>query len=217
MHTRRLGAFLIGAWLIGSVLVWLTQSQTVMTVDRLLTSPPAQAAGQLETMGSDASRQMLRHVAMQVNRRVGETWEVVQLGLGAALLASSILTPHRSRITIGCAALMMALSATMAFYLTPRMNELGRTLDFVSPAAAPEERAALNNLEVWYKTAEVLKTMLALVVSIRLLFDFYEFRSKLQEEPAARRRRSAVSRKSTLASGAASLEASRRPGTESGN
>lgn len=192
MHTRRFGAFLIGAWLIGSVLMWFVQSQSLMTLERILATPPPQVARELDDMGPDVSRQLLRHQAMQLNRRITETWEIIQLGLGAALLVTSALTPHRSKVTIAGAGLMMILAAVMAFYLTPLISGLGRAVDFLPPTAALRERAALGSHEVWHNTLEILKTMLAMVVAVRLLFDFYEFRDRVMAsagKPKVRRRR----------------------------
>ena len=194
MHTRRFGSFLIGAWLVGSILMWFVQSQSLMTPERILATPPPQLTNELENMGPDVSRQLMRHQAMQLNRRIAETWDVIQLGIGAALLVTSILTPHRSRITIASASIMIVLCATMAFYFTPLINNLGRAVDFLPPTAALRERASLSNLEMWHNVLEVFKMILALVVSVRLLFDFYEFREKMlvSVSPDGKRRRRKV-------------------------
>ena len=53
--------------------------------------------------GLTVMRQILRFQASQHNRHIIETWEVIQLGLGGALLATSVLTAHRSRVIISFA------------------------------------------------------------------------------------------------------------------
>ena len=179
MHNRRFGAFLIGAWLIGTVLVWFATSQSLLNVERTLSTPPQQVQKEFDDMGPDVTRQILRHQAMQLNRRINETWEVIQLGMAGALLAISILTPHRSKTTIVSSILLMMLSAFAAFYITPAMNALGRSFDFLPPTAALRERDAFQRLDVWHRVAHVLSTLIALLITARLLFDFYEFRDKL--------------------------------------
>ena len=198
MHNRRFGAFLIGAWLIGTLMVWFATSQSLMNVDRTLSTPPQQVQKEFDDIGPDVTRQILRHQAMQLNRRITETWEVIQLGMAAALLVTSILTTHRSKTTIVSALLLMILSAFAAFYLTPAMTALGRSFDFLPPTAALRERDAFQRLDVWHRVTHVLSTLIALLITARLLFDFYEFRDKLlpdmdkNKKTRRRRRRSAL-------------------------
>jgi hypothetical protein len=179
MHTRRFGAFLVGAWLLGTVLVWFFNTQTVMTVERFFSNPPTQAIRHVEGTDADVLRPILRHQALHTNRLVTETWEAIQLGICAALLVVSIFTAHRSKVTVACGAVMMIIMACMAFYLTPRVHGIAQALDFLPHDAAPGQRAVLAGLEVWRRTLEVLKTSLGLLISVRLLFDFYEFRQWL--------------------------------------
>jgi hypothetical protein len=180
MHTRRFGAFLVGAWLLGSVLVWFVTSQSLQTVDRTLTSPPPAIQKELlDDLGPELSRQILLYDASQLNRRVTETWEILQLGLAAALLAISFLTSSRSKTIVIAALLMTLTSAVMALYLTPSMNALARSFDFLPQNAALGERAAFQNLQVWHRVLLIVGLLAALVATARLLFDFYEFGAKL--------------------------------------
>ena len=206
MHNRRFGAFLIGAWLIGTVLVWFTTSQSLLNVDRTLSTPPQQVQKEFDDMGPDVTRQILRHQAMQLNRRVTEIWDVIQLGIAAALLAISVLTPHRSKTTIVSAVLLMMLSAFAAFYLTPAMSALGRSFDFLPSTAALRERDAFQRLDVWHRVTDVLSTLIALLITARLLFDFYEFRDKLLPDLDKTRKTRRRRRRSALPSGTAAAE-----------
>jgi hypothetical protein len=199
MHTRRVGAFLIGAWLLGSLLVTFMTSQSYRNVDRFFGSPPPQVAKELDDVGPDVMRQILRFHASEHNRHVTETWEVMQLGIAAALLATSFLTSHRSRIVVICTVLMAIMVLTMYLYVTPVMNTLSRSFDFLPLTAAVQERENFNYYSVWYRVLEVLKTILALMVTGRLLFDRYELQDKLipgsggQSKRVRRKRRSSTS------------------------
>jgi hypothetical protein len=179
MHTRRVGAFLIGAWLLGSLLIAFISSQAYLNVDRFFANPPAQISKELDDVGPEVTRQILRYQAAQHIRHLSETWEVIQLGLGFALLATSSLTAHRSRIVIIGAALMVVIVLIMYFRLTPSMNALARSYDFLPPAAAIQERDAFNYQFVWYRVLEILKAGLGIVITGRLLFDRYEWQEKL--------------------------------------
>ena len=133
----------------------------------------------LDDVGPDVMRQILRFQAAQHNRHVFETWEIVQLGLGGALLATSLLTAHRSRIVLFCSIVMFLMVLVMYFYLTPILNALGRSVDFLPAGAAVQERDSYNFYSVWYRVLDILKALLGIVVTARLLFDRYDWQDKL--------------------------------------
>ena len=179
MHTRRVGAFLIGAWLLGSLLMTFVSSQSLLNVDRFFGSPPASISKELDDVGQDVMRQILRFQAAQHNRHILETWEIIQLGLGGALLATSFLTSHRSRIVLIFTMIMVFMVLIMYFYLTPAMNALARSYDFLPAGAASRERDNFNYYSVWYRVLEILKALLGIAVTARLLFDRYDWQEKL--------------------------------------
>jgi hypothetical protein len=203
MHNRRFGALLIGGWLVGTAIIWFITAQTLLTADRVLTTPPAAVQKGLADMGSGTAASLLRYQATEVNRRLVETWEILQIGMGCALFVTSFLTVHRSKTTLGASILLTALAAAGALYVTPAMNELGRFLDFLPLSAAPQERQTFGQLQLWHKVLDILKLLSALVVSGRLLFDFYEFRDRfgapIRTHGRSRRRRSAQHARNTPA------------------
>ncbi len=192
MHTRRFGAFIIGMWLMGAILMWFSVSQSTMNVERLFSNPPQQVQKEINDMGSDVARQVFRYQASLFTRRVQETWEIIQLGILGALLATSILTAHRSRVVVGATSLMILFVVLQAFYLTPTMNGLARSYDFLPPTAALREREAFSSFQTWHTVLSVLKGILALGIVSRLLFDFYDLGSVVlpwSKAPKRRRRR----------------------------
>ncbi|MBC7924146.1 MAG: hypothetical protein H7039_00665 [Bryobacteraceae bacterium] len=175
MHTRRFGAFIIGMWLMGAVLIWFSTSQSLANVERIFNNPPPQVQKELNDMGSEIARQILRYQAAQYSRRVQETWEVIQLGILGALLATSVLTAHRSWIVVGATTAMILCVSAQLFQITPVMNGLSRAYDFLPAAVAQRERDSFMNYQTWHRVLEVLKLALALLVTGRLMFDFYDF------------------------------------------
>src|SRR3954451_15249540 len=124
MHNRRLGALLIGMWLMGSVLAWFVKSQTLINVDRFLANAPPQIEKSITALGRDSVIAVLRAQALQASRHLQETWDVVQVCLAGALFLTSLLTSNRSRVIIACSAAMLAMVAGIAFYLTPNIDAL---------------------------------------------------------------------------------------------
>jgi hypothetical protein len=179
MHTRRVGAFLMGAWLLGTFLMTFVTWQSLVNVDRILNSPPQQVAKEFSDIGTDVTRQILRFEAENLNRHLTETWQVMQLGIGGALLATSFLTSHRSRFVIAGTAIMMLIVVYMYYSLIPGMIQLARSFDFLPIGAAPNERASYQSFAVWYRVLEILKSMIGVLIAVRLLFDFYDWKGKL--------------------------------------
>jgi hypothetical protein len=201
MHTRRVGAFLIGGWLLGMFLMAFVTSQGLVNVERIMNSPPEAVAKDMDDLGSDVTRQLLRFGALQLSRHLTETWEVMQLGIAGALLATSFLTSHRSRFVIGGTVLMAGIVAYLYFSLSPAMNQVARTYDFLPATAALREREIFRSYSMWYTALSILQGMIGLVIAGRLLFDRYDWKAKLigATPPAVshgkvrRRRRSSAS------------------------
>ncbi|MBC8167291.1 MAG: hypothetical protein H7Y20_15655 [Bryobacteraceae bacterium] len=189
MHTRRFGAFIIGMWIMGTIVVWFARSLNEMNVERMFTNPPVPVQKEIDNMGNDTSRQIFRYQAAQHSRRIQETWEMIQLGIGAALLATSILTTHRSRVVVGSTILMMLMLVIMAFYITPVMHSLARSYDFLPASANIRERESYASSQVRHSVLEILKLALMLLVAARLLFDFYDFGAMLPFSKGQKKRR----------------------------
>lgn len=193
MHTRRAGAFLVGAWLLGGLLVAFVSSQALVNIDRFFHGAPPEVSAQVESLQPELVRQIFRFQAAQLNRHLLETWEAIQLGLGAALLATAFFAPHRSRIMLGGAAVMLLLVAFLYFYLTPTMNTLARGFDFVPAGAAVQERLQYETWRVWHRVLDILKTLTGAIIAGRLLFDRHEWQEGVLPGERSRRRPQSIS------------------------
>lgn len=60
MHSRRLSCFLLGLWLGGSLFMAWLDTGSLRSVDRLLEQPHPAVALQIETLGRDNARPLLR-------------------------------------------------------------------------------------------------------------------------------------------------------------
>jgi hypothetical protein len=74
---------------------------------------------------------------------------------------------------------MIGMVLFMYFYLTPAMNALARSYDFLPPTAALQERENYNQYAVWRRVLEILKALLGIVITGRLLLDRYDWQDKL--------------------------------------
>ena len=185
--------------------MFFVTSQSIATVDRILNNPPQAVTKEFDDIGPEVTRQILRYESLLFNRHVTEAWEVMQLGIGGALLATSFLTTHRSRIVIIGTLLMLAIVLYMYFSLTPTMSQLERSYDFLPAGAGQRERDNYTAFAVWDRVLEVFKSGLGIIITARLLFDRYDWKNKLVGTPAPelssgrirRRRRSSSSVRSS--------------------
>jgi hypothetical protein len=181
MHIRRLAALLLGGWLAVSLAVLLLATQNFRTVDRLLKSPPAEAAQAIQNLGQAQAGALLRHAASEQNRSSSEAWEEVQLIWGGVLLLVMLWGKHRDLRGLLPAVLMLATVAVMHWFLTPEIARLGRVVDFIPTDQPSPDRTRLWNFHVAYSTAEAVKLLLGAVQAGVLLLH--------RKSPSGRRER----------------------------
>jgi hypothetical protein len=166
MHFRRLAALLLGAWLGDSVFMDMVATQNFRSVDRLLAAPPAQVAERIQALGGhDAARVFLRYQVSEQNRWYFQTWERVQVALGAVLFLVLLFGAVPNRVTLLITLLMLAMVLLMHFFLTPEITRLGRAADF-APAA---DRTRFWTFHGMYSAGELIKLGLGIVLAARLL------------------------------------------------
>jgi len=140
------------------------------SVDRVLEDPPAAADDYIKVLGPASTRTLLRHLASEQNRQYFGTWEWVQLGLGAGVLVTVIVGTDGKPLLLGGVALMILIVVAEHFLITPYMNVWGRAIDFLPPEAPSPERFRFSQFHTLYAWLEVAKGVIALGLSVRLLF-----------------------------------------------
>ena len=163
--------------------------QNMSNVDRILGSPPGPVAKDIEDLGTDITRLLMRYQATELNRFLAETWGVAQIGLGAAILSAVLFTAHRSKFLIYATCVMILIAIFQVAYIRPSMNALGRSFDFLPVTAATRERESYQSYATMYTVAEVIKLLIGLLLSGRLLFDRYGWKQKLLPPPPKRLQR----------------------------
>jgi hypothetical protein len=162
MKISYLTCWLLGGWIAGSLFMIMVATQNFRSVDRLLASP-AGAAAQIEKMGRAEARTFLRYQVSEQNRWYFETWEKIQLALGATLLA---LTLRQGRVSLAMAAAMFVLLLAQRFWITPEIVRIGRLIDFAPQAPERQSFWMFHNA---YSTIELAKLAIGFVLSWRLV------------------------------------------------
>jgi hypothetical protein len=162
MTARHFTCWLLGAWMAGSLFMIMVATQNFRSVDRLLAAP-GNAAPIVGQMGSQEARTFLRYQVSEQNRWYFETWEKIQLGFGAVLIAATLGLRKSFAIL---AALMFALLLVERFYITPEIVRLGRLIDFVPSSP---ERDTFWKFHGAYSGVELTKLALGLFLSGRMI------------------------------------------------
>lgn len=164
MRHTRIAAFLLGAWLLGTLFMIFVATQNFETVDRVMKSPPPEAYKMILALGNDSARQLLRYTAGEENRFFFENWELAQLILGV-LLTGLLIFGVESRMLAGFSGAMLILTLFEHFKITPEMAWLGRSFDFLPWTAESLARDQFWKLHGAYSAIEIVKMLLAIVIA----------------------------------------------------
>ena len=164
MRHTRIAAFLLGAWLLGTLFMIFVATQNFETVDRVMKSPPPEAYKMILALGNDSARQLLRYTAGEENRFFFENWELAQLVLGV-LLTGLLIFGVESRMLAGFSGAMLILTLFEHFKITPEMAWLGRSFDFLPWTAESLSRDQFWKLHGVYSAIEIVKMLLAVVIA----------------------------------------------------
>jgi hypothetical protein len=149
-------SFLLGGWLLGTILVAFIAAENFWIIDRLLaTSVHPVFHRDVGMLPAGEARAMLRYLASEQNRFYFTYWGWAEAVLGIALLGMAARSGS-GRLLLGFG-LMLALVAVTQLYLTPRIVELGRALDFVPREPPPPGLNTFGRLHAAYSAVDLLK------------------------------------------------------------
>jgi hypothetical protein len=166
---RRLSALLLGAWLGASIFADVAVTQNFQTVDRFLSAPvDAATSVDLNAIGRDRERAILRRNAAEENNWIFTNWERAEFFLGLTLLMLFLFGERPQKLLLAGSILLIALVAVEHFLLTPRIVELGRIVDRL-PSSDPRYKTfwMLHGL---YSGADILKMFVQIGLAARLMF-----------------------------------------------
>ena len=148
----------------------MVATQNFRSVDRLLAKPAAPAAQQLQKLGPDAARVLLRHHVSELNRWYFETWGLIETFIGAALLLVLLFGSTERSLTLLLALLMLLIAIVQRSVLTPQMVFLGRIIDWIPADQPSPERSRFWLLHNAFTGLELLNWALGLFLTAKLLF-----------------------------------------------
>ncbi len=162
----RIALLLIGAWLAGTVGMWVVATTNFRVADRIAGQPPAPARAILE---SPAGRPLLRYFASELNRRFFWIWGAVQLALAVAIVLPAARASSRDFVTLALATALVVLALAMLGLITPVIVSLGREMDFVPRDPPPPQMRRFGLFHAVYSVLDLLKAVLLGLLGWRIL------------------------------------------------
>ena len=161
MHRERVAAFLLGAWILGSLFMIFVATQNFQMAD---------------TLGNPETHAALRAMAGRLNQLFFVDWEWAELGLGLALTAFLYFGIEKGLLA-GLSAAPLILVAVQRFFVTPQMLALSARLD---NAAAADQFGRFHAI---YGIMEVVKLAATIVLAGLLLPNWRRARASVEVQP----------------------------------
>lgn len=183
VHTRRVAAFLLGAWLGGSLMMILIQTANLRFTSTLLSTSSDQATA---FMKQGAPQQdfglILKYQASEQNRRYTEIWEDTQFGLALTLAATMFLGTQRRIFPMVFCGLMLIMLLFEHVGVSPQLAYIGRETDFPPGSTNLGLLVRMYGLGQIYAWVEGSKLVLGVLLA-GYLFIFRTRRTRKQVSP----------------------------------
>ncbi len=163
---------MLGGWLGAATFADVAVTQNFQTVDRFLRSPGSNVTAlELQQIGADRERPILRRNAGEENGFLFEGWETAELGIGAVVIGLLLAGGKRSGLVLSPAVLMLLIVAAQRFYLSPEVTGLGRRIADLSAAdpSGPQLNSRFWTAHGLYSGLEILKLLLGAFLAVVLV------------------------------------------------
>ncbi len=167
MHLRRIAAFLLGAWLAGSVLVLIVCYNNSASIDLAIENTDSEAKQFLAQTGNTSARMFLGSLVAMENSRLLSGWELTQAPLGVLIMVM-LFFERPSRLLVALPILMLLLVGFEHLLITPEIAWLSQALVFVPDNAGFVARAHLDNMHRIYGFTEVVKLLVGAALGVLL-------------------------------------------------
>jgi hypothetical protein len=165
MHSTRVAAFLVGAWIACSLFLgWIALRNLSLSGSLLANSTP-QAAEIMNGVGTEKTALLLRHFASEQNRYYFSMWGWMQIPLALVLAGVLYVAAEKRAVPLVLCGSMLALVLFQHFAVIPEYIYRGRDADF-----PPGSLAFGAQARVWLMTqvlvgTEAAKLLIAMVLA----------------------------------------------------
>jgi hypothetical protein len=159
----------MAVWLTGTVATAVVATQNFYTIDRLLEAPAHPTfAADIEKLGHDATRDLLRYLSSELNRLYFQYWNIAQLAIGILTLWLVVKLPGADKPKWAIVA-MLAIVLFLTVLITPRILSVGRSIDFVPRNPPPDGLRTFGLLHAAYTVFDGIELILGILVTLWLV------------------------------------------------
>ncbi|MFN7934387.1 MAG: hypothetical protein U0R19_13740 [Bryobacteraceae bacterium] len=169
MHVRRLSMLIAGLWLGLTLAMLFVATENFRGVDRLLEAPAKEAGALLGKLPAESPRQLLRYLASELNRYFFDWYGIAQIWLAVILLLNLLFATNGNKLVMALAGVLLALVVVERTILFPEITYLGRLMDFTPLDLDSPVRSRFWSFHRYFSGLEVLKIILLLAVSGKML------------------------------------------------
>ena len=169
MHVRRLTMLITGAWLGLTLAMLFVATENFRGVDRMIAGPSPEASRSMENVPAAERRMLFRYLASELNRYFFDWYGIAQICLAALLLLNLLFATNGNKWMMGISLAILALVVLERTVLFPEITYLGRLLDFVPAEVSNPARGRFWSFHNYFSVFEVVKILLLLFVSARML------------------------------------------------
>ena len=166
---RSWAIFCMGLWLMGTICVAIVAAENFYTIDRLLKAGPNHAfTVDIERLGYDQTREVLRYLSSELNRLYFQYWNIAQLAVGilSLWLVAKLVWAHKAKWGIVA---MLGIVLFLTALITPRIVSVGRALDFVPRMPPPDGLRTFGLLHATYTVFDGIQVILGILVTLWLV------------------------------------------------
>lgn len=160
MHSTRITAFLIGAWIAGCLALDFMTIQNFRLASNALANPAAQLSAMAQAAGVEQTREVIRHLVAEQARFYFAIWEFVQIPFLAAIAGVLYFATEKRALPPALVGFIILLVAFQAFAITPELSYRGRAVDFPPGSQNPGMQARAWALMQVFIAVEAAKLIL---------------------------------------------------------
>ncbi len=166
---QTLAVAILGIWVGWTLFMWFLAGRSFRTADRVLTHSNPQVAEAAKPLAPERERELVRHVASEINRTIFRAYGWGQVVLGALLFFLFYRQSPRDNFNLATAGVMLALVFVLTLIITPLITSLGRSFDFVPREPAPPGMQRFWMLHGAFTGLDGFKLLAGLVLLARLI------------------------------------------------
>ncbi|MEJ2007139.1 MAG: hypothetical protein P8Z30_03130 [Acidobacteriota bacterium] len=159
----------LSLWVGWTLFMWFAATRSFRTTEEVLKSPPPQFSNDVQGLGPEKTREVLRYLASEINRTYFRAYGWGQLALGSLLLFLLAWRTPRDAFNPAIAAIMLFIVIVLTLGVMPQIISLGRNMDFLPRNPPPPGYQRFWKLHAMFTGLDGAKLLGGVILLVRLI------------------------------------------------